>query len=157
MARRRIGDSERSAPEPQVEQKSPDQAPGTTYVTGAPMNPAADIEINVADLQAEFRGFSSKLYSYREVKSEAEKFHDLVKLQCDELEAETYLRLKNGPEKVTEKNLEALIATDEKVKAKRREVISVRRDFETSKNFVESLNAKKDMLIQLGADARKEA
>lgn len=120
------------------------------------MDLSKDNRINVADLHTEFQIFPSSLFAYCEAKSSAEQVYDLLKQQLEELEAETYIAVKNSGEKVTEKGAESLVTVDPAVKAMRVELINAKRDLETMKNYVESLRAKKDMLIQLGADARKE-
>lgn len=127
-----------------------------TPETGAPMNLGSDNKIDASNLQQEFLVFPSVLYSYCEAKSEAGKVYETLKQQCEEAEAEAYIRFKSGPDKVTEKHVEALIATDPVIKGLKLQLIAANRDLETTKNYVESLRAKKDMLIQLGADARKE-
>jgi hypothetical protein len=123
---------------------------------GTLIQPEADREIDVADLQREFRVYPSVLFAHNEAKAEAEKTFDLLKLRCEEAEAAAYIKIKSGPEKVTEKHVEAMIATDKAIQELKREMLDAKRDLETLKNDVESMRAKKDMLIQLGADARKE-
>lgn len=165
MARKTVSDSGKILEGSHVEQKQPDQTPGTSYEPsagissgmGPVLDPGKDLDIDIDRLQSEFRRYPSVLKSYNEAKSTAEKFHANLKLVLEELEAETYLRIKNGAEKVTEAQASALVTGDPKVKQKRREIIDSARDFDTVKNNVKSLEAKKDMLIQLGADARKEA
>lgn len=115
-----------------------------------------DNKIDVADLQQEFRVFPSMLFSYCEVKSTAQDAFDRMKAQLEEIKATVYVELKSGAVKVTEAHVEALTILDPRVKAQQQRVFDAGRDLETTKNYVESLRAKKDMLIQLGADARKE-
>lgn len=115
-----------------------------------------DNTIDVANLQKEFRNFPPTLYRYSEIKAEAEEAYDLKKAEYEEKRAETYIAIKQREGKITEANLDAMIETDGDVKKALREMLSAKKDLETIKGYVESLRAKKDMLIQLGADARKE-
>lgn len=127
------------------------------YVSdGRPSDPSLDNKIEVSDLNREFRNFPSMLYSYCEAKSAAQDIYNRMEAQLSELESSVYIEIKSGADKVTEKHVEALINTDARVKDLRNKVFSAGRDLETTKNYVESLRAKKDMLIQLGADARKD-
>lgn len=120
------------------------------------MKPAQDLQINVANLPDEYEKFPSVLYAYAEAKSSASEIFDRMKAELKDIEASVYIEIKSGPEKVTEKNLEALVQVDPRVKTSRQALFKAERDLETCKNYVESLRAKKDMLIQLGADSRKE-
>lgn len=120
------------------------------------LNYEKDNTIDVTDLKAEFQTLAPLIYRYSEIKAQAEHEYDLRKAQLDELKSEKYINIKSSGEKITEKNLEALIDIDPEVKTKLREVLEAKRDVETLKGYCESLRAKKDMLIQLGADSRKE-
>jgi hypothetical protein len=120
------------------------------------LNPDTDNMIDATDLGTEFREFPPKLFRYSEKKSDAERDHDLAKNRYEEVRAQVYLEIKRGGEKVTEKHLDALIEVDVRVQGAFVTMVQAKRDLETLKNFVDSLRAKKDMLIQLGADARKE-
>ena len=120
------------------------------------LDPTTDNAIDVADLKTEFQVLPPTLFRYSEQKAEAEREHDLAKGQYEEIRSQVYIEIKKGTEKVTEKHLEALIETDSRVRAAFVTMIDAKRDLETMKGYVESLRAKKDMLIQLGADARKE-
>ena len=97
---------------------------------------SADAQIDITDLQKEFRVFPSTLFAYNEAKA--------------------LIKIKSGETKVTEKHADALVMIDPVVKAAFLHMLDMKRNLETFKNYVESLRAKKDMLIQLGADARKE-
>ncbi len=119
-------------------------------------NHATDNRINVADLQEEFREFPSTLYSYLEDKTRAESLYDVMKSQYEEMRAQVYVEIKNSGEKVTENAVDARIEIDSRVKEAKYRMFEAKRDAETIKNYVESLRAKKDCLIQLGADSRKE-
>lgn len=120
------------------------------------LNFEKDNTIDVASLQKEFRNFPPTLYRYSEIKAEAEETYDIKKAEYEELRSEKYIAIKSKEGKVTEANLSAMIEVDPDVKKALREMLAAKRDLETIKGYVESLRAKKDMLIQLGADSRKE-
>lgn len=120
------------------------------------LNFEKDNTIDVANLQKEFRNLPPSLYRYAEIKAEAEHDYDIAKAEYEELRSEKYIEIKSKEGKVTEANLSAMIEVDKDVKAALRNMLEKKRDVETLKGYVESLRAKKDMLIQLGADARKE-
>lgn len=115
-----------------------------------------DNTIEVENLQKEFRNFPPTIYRYREIEAEADETASLKKAEYKELQSKKYLEFRSKEGKITEATLAAMIETDEEVKKAHREYLSALRDLETLKGYVESLRAKKDMLIQLGADARKE-
>lgn len=120
------------------------------------LNFEKDNTIDVANLPKEFRNLPPLIYRYSEIKAEAEETYDLKKAEHDELRSKKYLEIRSREGKITEATLEATIDTDEEVKKALRDMLSAKRDLETLKGYLESLRAKKDMLIQLGADARKE-
>lgn len=121
-----------------------------------PLNLDSDNRINPTSLTDEFREFSPTLYSYLEAKAEAKSIFENLKSAYEEASAEQYLAIKSSGEKVTEKHVEALLETNPGLKVKKLEMLKAKRDLDTVENYVESLRAKKDMLIQMGADARKE-
>lgn len=115
-----------------------------------------DVETDITDLQREFRIYPSRLFAYNEVKASGEAVYDRARAQYDEAQADAYVRIKGGEVKVTEKHAEALVLLDAKVKAAFNHMLDMKREFETFKNYVESMRAKKDMLVQLGADSRRD-
>lgn len=119
-------------------------------------NLETDLNIDVANLQEEFRIFPSMLYHYNEKKAEAEREYEGTKAQFEEAKSAIYIAIKNEAEKITEAHLKARVDTNEVVVKLKKVMLDSLRDLNTLKNYVESLRAKKDMLIQLGADARKE-
>lgn len=120
------------------------------------LNFEKDNTIDVAALSKEFRNFPPTLYRYCEIKAEAKETAELKKAEYEELRSAKYIEIKSKEGKVTEANVSAMIEVDPDVKKAYRELLSAKRDLETIEGYVESLRAKKDMLIQLGADARKE-
>lgn len=115
-----------------------------------------DNQIDTSNLQVEFREFPSTLFAWGEAGADAALDYELSNSVYEETRASLYLKIKSSGDKVTEKHLEALIDTDPSVKEALLKSFAAKRDLDTMKNYVESLRAKKDMLIQLGADARKE-
>jgi hypothetical protein len=119
-------------------------------------NPEIDHTINVARLQEDCINFPSILYHYCTAKADAEEAFEASKLSYEEAKATVYLLTKQGADKITEKHLEAIITTDHKVLKAKETMLKAKRDFETIKGYVDSLRAKKDMLVQLSADMRSE-
>jgi hypothetical protein len=115
-----------------------------------------DNTIDVANLQKEFRNLPPNIYRYSEIKAEADETHSIKKAQYEELKSKLYLEFRSREGKITENTLAAMIESDESVKAAQLEMFAAKRDLDTLKGYLDSLQAKKDMLIQLGADARKE-
>lgn len=121
------------------------------------LNPELDLEINVKDLTSEFKKLSLLLYRYYESKADAEREFDRAKATLEEIKAYVYTSLKSDPNKKhTEKSVEAEIEANEDVRRVHDLMLDTKRDLATWIGAVESMKAKKDMLIQLGADARKE-
>lgn len=121
------------------------------------LNPELDLVINAADLNLEFRKFSVLFYRYYCEKANAEKQRDISKAKLKEMKALVYKTIKNNPTiKHTEKSLEAEIDMDPMVVEMHSKFIEAEHNVSTITGAVESMRAKKDMLMQLGADARKE-
>ncbi len=121
------------------------------------INPEEDLKINVSNLGEEFRRFSLVLYRYSQHRAKIDSMRDLAKAKLKEIRAETRKRIKlDKTEKWTENSLEAEIDTDPAVMDAQRSFIRAEHDASTWSGAVESMRAKKDCLIQLGADARKE-
>lgn len=115
-----------------------------------------DNDTDIDNLREEFVRIAPLIYSYSETKARADEAHSIAKAVYEELEATKYLEFRSKEGKITEKTLEAMVATDPDVMKAQRAMFSAKRDYDTIKGYVDSLHAKKDMLIQLGADARKE-
>lgn len=120
------------------------------------LNFEKDNTIDVANLSKEFRNLPPLIYRYSEIKAEAEENASLKKAEYKELQAKKYLEIRSKEGKITEATVSAMIENDEEVKKALRDYLSATRDLDTLQGYLESLRAKKDMLIQLGADARKE-
>lgn len=120
------------------------------------LNPEVDLDIDVNELTSEFKKLSLLLFRYYKEKVEAEREYDSVKATLKEVRARIYKAVKESGEKHTEKSLEAEIDTNEDVIRVQQLMISAYADYNTWQGAVDSMKAKKDMLIQLGADARKD-
>lgn len=121
------------------------------------LNPEVDLAINAADLTAEFKALSLKLFRYWLQKAEAERAHDMAKANLEETKAMVYKTIKADTSvKHTEKSLEAEIDTHPAVTAAKKMVVEAKHVANTWVGAVESMKAKKDMIIQLGSDRRKE-
>ena len=121
------------------------------------LNPEIDLDVNIHDLTKEFKDLSLKLYRYYKHKALLEASRDLAKAVLKETRAEVYKELKsNVAVKHTENSLEAHIDSDARVMEAQRKLIRATHDAETWVGAVDSMKAKKDCLIQLGSDRRKE-
>ncbi len=120
------------------------------------LNFEKDNEIDIDNLTKEFRSLPSILYGYREIEAKASEDFDLRKAEFKELRSAKYLEFRSREGKITESTLEAMLDTDPQIKEALRTMLSTKRDLETIRGYSESICFKKDMLIQIGADARKE-
>lgn len=121
------------------------------------LNPDTDLSIDVANLSNEFRHFPTVLYQYCLQKVKIEASRDIAKAKLKEVRALCYKKIKSDfNTKFTEKGVEAEIDTDPSVIEANLKFIRAEHDASTWGGAVDSMKAKKDMLMQLGADARKE-
>ena len=121
------------------------------------LNPENDLKVNVADLSNEFRHFASVLYKYSCQRADVEKKRDIAKAKLKEVRAQARKRIKADTSvKHTENSIEAEIDTDPVVLQAQYAFIDAEHESATVGGAVESMRAKKDCLIQLGSDRRKE-
>lgn len=121
------------------------------------LNPADDVQINVAKLDEEFRILPALIYRYSEMRAESGYEADIAEAEYKEIRAEVYKNiLTTNDKKPSEKTIESEIDINPLVKAAKRKALQTKRDHETIKGYLDSLRAKKDMLIQIGSDRRKE-
>lgn len=120
------------------------------------LNPSEDLEIDSTDLQAEFKKLPRTIHAYCEQKADAEREYDRLKFLLEEVRAKVYKDLRGSGVKHTEKSLEAELDCHPDVLAVQDMMLTAKRELATWIGGVESLRAKKDCLIQLGADARAE-
>jgi hypothetical protein len=121
------------------------------------LNPEIDLSVDVNNLSSEFKQLSLTLYRYYKQKAAVECLRDVAKARLKEVKAITYKRIKSDSTvKHSEKSMEAEIDTDPAVLEAQTKFIRTEHDASTWGGAVDSMKAKKDMLMQLGADARKE-
>ena len=121
------------------------------------LNPETDLSIDVANLSSEFKVFPLKFYRYCQYKAQVELKRDVAKAKLKEARAVTYKRIKGDTtKKWTENSMEAEIDTDPVVLAAQLTFMRAEHDATTWCGAVDSMKAKKDVLIQLGSDRRKE-
>ena len=121
------------------------------------LNPSVDLSIDVANLSQEFRFFPTVFYQYCLQKAKIEASRDIAKSKLKEARALCYKRIKSDLSlKLTEKGIEAEIDTDPSVIEANMKFIRAEHDATTWCGAVDSMKAKKDCLIQLGSDRRKE-
>ena len=120
------------------------------------LNINKDNLIDLPNLRDEFRRMPIIQYRYSEAKSDAERDYDGDKARYEEMKSQVYVELKTSGEKYTENHLKAAIEIDPRVVDLKKKMLDSKRTYNTLKNYTESLSTKKDMLIQLGADMRKE-
>lgn len=121
------------------------------------LNPEIDLEVNVADLTTEFRNFPSTMYRYSVHRAKIEANRDVAKAKLKEVRAIVYKRVKSDTSaKHTQTSIEAEIDTDPAVIEAQMKFIRAEHDATTWAGAVESMRSKKDCLIQLGSDRRKE-
>jgi hypothetical protein len=121
------------------------------------LNPLVDLEVNGNNLTQEFRTHSLLFYRYYSKKADLERDRDIAKARVKEARAVAYKKFKSDVTvKHTEKSLEAEIDTDFTVLQAQAALIEAEHAAETMVGAVQSMSAKKDLLIQLGADQRKE-
>lgn len=121
------------------------------------LNPEKDLDIDLPNLSAEFREFPLKMYRYSQYRAQIEAKRDTAKAKLKELRATIYKKIKSNPnEKHTQSSLEAEVDSDPLVMSAMMTLIRAEHDANTWAGAVESMRAKKDCLIQLGSDRRKE-
>lgn len=121
------------------------------------IDPEKDLSIDVTDLTTEFRKLPHMLFEYYKHKANAEKQRDIAKARLKEVRAQVYKRIKaDTSAKHTEKGLEAEIDVDPAVLKAMGALIQAEHDASTWIGAVDSMKSKKDCLIQLGSDRRKE-
>jgi hypothetical protein len=121
------------------------------------LNPEIDLAVNTEELTAEFKKLSLILYRYYVQKALAEREMDMAKGFVKEARASIYKVLKaDTTTKRSESHIEAEIDTNEMVIAAEKMYLARKYEFATWIGAVDSMKAKKDLLIQLGSDRRKE-
>lgn len=121
------------------------------------LNPEVDLEVDVNDLDAELRSYSLVLNRYYTYEARLCSIRDIAEAKLEELEASTYKSIKSDISvKHTEKSIDAEINTNPTIIEAKMKLIRTQHDVATWHGSVVSMLAKKDMLIQLSANSRKE-
>jgi hypothetical protein len=121
------------------------------------LNPEVDLDIDMDNLTSEFKRLSLVLYRYSKYRAQVDAKRDVAKARLKEIKAHSYKRIKSDTSvKHTEKSMEAEIDTDPVVIEAQMALIKAEHDASTWGGAVDSMKAKKDCLIQLGSDRRKE-
>jgi hypothetical protein len=121
------------------------------------LNPDKDLEIDISNLTTEFKVFPVTMYRYSQYRAKIETQRDIAKARLKEVRATVYKKIKaDVSAKHTQSSIEAEIDTDPTVIDAQMKLIRAEHDATTWAGAVESMRAKKDVLIQLGSDRRKE-
>lgn len=121
------------------------------------LNPEEDLQTDTTDLHSEFRKLAPTLFRYYSHKAKIEMDRDTAKAKLKEMKAQAYKRIKSDPTvKHTEKSIEAEIDIDPIVLQFQTAYFQAEHDATTWAGVVDCMKAKKDMMIQLGSDRRKE-
>jgi hypothetical protein len=121
------------------------------------LNPDVDLTINVFDLTTEFREFPIIMYRYMQMRAKMDARRDIAKSKLKEIRALVYKRIKSDNSvKHTAQSMDAEIDVDPEVLEANLKFIQAEHDASTWGGAVDSMRAKKDCLIQLGSDRRKE-
>ena len=116
-----------------------------------------DNKIDPDFLTEEFQMIPLILNHYGKIKAEAQYEFEMAKSQADFLENQKYVELKLDKElKFTEQQAKSAAKVEPAVQEAIKAMHDRKRELGVIISYTESLKAKKDMLIQLGADARKE-
>ncbi len=121
------------------------------------LNPEVDLEVDVSNLTEEFKKFPVVMYRYALYRAKIESQRDIAKAKLKEIRAVVRKRVKADVSvKHTENSIEAEIDTDPTVMEAQMKFIRAEHDAATWAGAMESMRSKKDCLIQLGSDRRKE-
>lgn len=121
------------------------------------LNPDTDLAIDVANISSELRNFAVIMYRYSQHRAKVEAQRDVAKAKLKEIRAIVRKRVKSDNSvKHTENSIEAEIDTDPVVMEAQMKLIRAEHDATTWSGAMESMRAKKDCLVQLSADRRKE-
>lgn len=121
------------------------------------LNPEVDLSIDIHDLTREFKEFPLLMYRYSVHRAKVEAQRDIAKANLKEVRAMIFKRIKSDPSvKHTEKSLEAEVDTNPEAKQALIAYIQAEHNSTTWAGAVDAMRAKKDTLIQLGSDRRKE-
>jgi len=125
-----------------------------------PLEMKADLAISTANLSDAMIQQASLFSKYGVLASEASHQVDVVKMLLESTEATVYKLLRDeavkAGDKVTEAQLEKMVARHSSVTAMKRSLNAAKRIEAQAKTALEAFRHKKDMLVQLGAISREE-
>lgn len=118
------------------------------------------VNINMKDIDNELAKQPTIVSWFGAVLAEAIALHEELKDRKERVYASLYLRYREKDEKLgvksTEARLNSLILTDEEYEATQNKLNAIRRQVSVLKSISNSLEHRRDMLIQLSANVRKE-
>lgn len=115
-----------------------------------------ELRINDTDLQSEFQSQAPAFYMAAARFVKASQVYDREKNKLEEVIADKYMEMKGGVEKTTEAYLEKASKYCSEARAQRQRVIDAEYQMNYYKTIQDAWVHKKDMLIQMGANARAE-
>lgn len=122
------------------------------------LDPTTDFDIDTNNLDDEFRKMSRYIYAYSQAYSNALSRVSVCKQQVAEIKGVlTNELIAASDKKPADKVLDSKVVIHPTYKAAVHAHIEAENDANTLRGGCTALAAKKDMLIQLGANARKEA
>lgn len=120
----------------------------------------ADLAYSTSDLSSAMMQQASMLAHYGVLASKASRQVDLLKMLLETAEAAVYKALRkkalDDGEKVTEAQLEKMVARNEKVLAFKKAIVEAKQIEANGKIAVEAFKHRRDMLIQHGLISREE-
>lgn len=140
---------------------TPAVSPAPPFIQEAPKRDfQAELEINIADLNEEFKTQAARFGYYASLEAKAQGDALRKKLQLEVTEANLYRdyrdqATKDGA-KTTEKQLEASVASDPRYKAANLAYIEAKQHADYCKAARIAMDIRNDMLIQLGSSRRQE-
>lgn len=142
-----------------IDSAEPEEFPVRNFVD--PDELAADIDLNGVEINSAFIDQTSLCVLYGSKAALASRQSSMLKITRDAVIAKVAQQLRDeavaNKEKLTEKALEERVTLNKKVlRARHRYTIAVQVE-EEAKAALEAIRHRRDMLIQLGAQAREES
>lgn len=118
------------------------------------------VSVNRDDLNSEFVRLSADLAYWGEQLAEAEHEYSMAKLASEKLTAEAFVRYKEHLQstqgRTTDSSVNAMVTKDHRIVASKTNLLTKTHERNRLKSVVESIRAKKEMIISLGAQMRAE-
>lgn len=117
----------------------------------------AAVTIDAADLNDEYVKLSANLAYYGAKHADSHRVHLVAKFELERVEAATRIRIREcAPVKMTVDDVNARVSLDDDYVTARLTCIGAESDELAMKNVLNSIQAKKDMLVSIGAQVRAE-